>query len=518
MSRYALPGLLSLWAAVVLPACAAPATPELALGAPWQDGAQSSYEIRSASGAVVGTSTFAWQRDGEGWKHTFSVNLRGKKDTGWVQTDGQLRPVHSLRESGSAKVEATYGASEVVVQTSESGGAPTEKKLARPPFALDNDQSLETQRAFPLADGFTATYENVVTRAPTVAAIRVSVVGSETITVPAGQFETWHLKMAGGGKPHDAWYAKAPPHLMIRYVNTGSGSELMLRSWKASKDSAVQGDPTPPVVAASGSVALSWGSLAVALLVAFPLMIVLPIALGVMLSKKLGVSGKLWGLGALSFVASQIVHIPLNWAVGLLGGAPRALGTLPMPWLALALGLSAGLCEELARYVFLRFVARKAKRTWAEALQFGAGHGGIEAIIIGVLLGLTFVSMILLHFVPPATLGVPPSAAGEVAAAVDAFWSQPWYTPAVGGIERVSAMTAHIGMTVLVMRSVSRHNPLYLLAAIGAHTAVDAGAVWSISHFSTAATEALVGVMAAGLLALTLALREESPSSPPAQA
>jgi uncharacterized membrane protein YhfC len=78
----------------------------------------------------------------------------------------------------------------------------------------------------------------------------------------------------------------------------------------------------------------------------------------------------------------------------------------------------------------------------------------------------------------------------------------------VGGVERVFAMTAHIGMTVLVMRAVSRKNIAYLIAAIAAHTVLDMYAVWAMARLGIWWTEAGVAVFALGMLAMTLGLRD----------
>ena len=117
------------------------------------------------------------------------------------------------------------------------------------------------------------------------------------------------------------------------------------------------------------------------------LMIGLPLALGAFLARRLGVGWRLFWIGAVTFVASQVVHLPLN--IGLTRVA--AGGYLPKPpaeWKLAAnaaiLGLTAGLCEETARYLVYRWWLKSA-RTWRDGLMFGAGHGGIEAMIFGTL-------------------------------------------------------------------------------------------------------------------------------------
>ncbi|MBI3242288.1 MAG: YhfC family intramembrane metalloprotease, partial [Chloroflexi bacterium] len=113
------------------------------------------------------------------------------------------------------------------------------------------------------------------------------------------------------------------------------------------------------------------------------LMMALGVGLGLFLARRLNLRWGLFGVGAVTFVASQVVHIPLNYGLTWLF-ANHVLPGPPAEWQLLfnvtVLGLTAGLCEETARYAVYRWWIRSA-RTWREALMFGAGHGGIEAIL-----------------------------------------------------------------------------------------------------------------------------------------
>ncbi len=114
------------------------------------------------------------------------------------------------------------------------------------------------------------------------------------------------------------------------------------------------------------------------------LMIALPLALGVSLARRYRVDWRYFGLGALAFFASQVLHIPFNaWVLlpGLtrLGLGPAAQGASAVVF-ALVIGLSAGIFEESARYLLIRLWPRPERR-WENAMMFGAGHGGLEAIL-----------------------------------------------------------------------------------------------------------------------------------------
>ena len=92
------------------------------------------------------------------------------------------------------------------------------------------------------------------------------------------------------------------------------------------------------------------------------LMMGMPIVLGVWLARKTKAPWRLFGIGAVTFIGSQAVHIPLNAGLTLLFKAMWP-STQPqwwhIPFNAVVLGLTAGLCEETARYIGYRWLAQK---------------------------------------------------------------------------------------------------------------------------------------------------------------
>jgi uncharacterized membrane protein YhfC len=246
------------------------------------------------------------------------------------------------------------------------------------------------------------------------------------------------------------------------------------------------------------------------------IMLGFPVVLWLLLRRRSGVTWGLIGAGAVSFVASQVVHLPLNWALGLLGGG-RGVALWPMPLIALVAGLSAGVCEEMARYLVLRFWRQEA-RSWIQGVAFGAGHGGVEAGLLGLLAAVNFVAMVALRELGPSALGLSGEVLEQVQAQTEAYWSTPWYLPLLGGLERVSAIIIQIALSLLVLQSLTRDNVVWLLAAIGAHALVDGVAVSLVwLGWSALAVEGVVLVFALGGLALILTLKSSDRIAMPQQ-
>ncbi len=245
----------------------------------------------------------------------------------------------------------------------------------------------------------------------------------------------------------------------------------------------------------------------------FILMIALPLLLGFFLSKRLGTKWSLFGIGAVSFIASQVVHLPLVQGLTALfqqGILPPVPQPYKLVFNATVLGLAAGLCEGLARYLVLRFWARSA-RTWREALMFGAGHGGFEAIFFGLLAGLAFVNMVALRGMDLSTLPISADQAAVLAKQVAAYWAAPWYGSLLGAVERVFALCLHLSATVLVMRALTQRNLWWLGAGILWHALGDGLTVFSAGTVGAYATEAVLGAFAVASLVIIFALRPRQP-------
>ncbi len=249
------------------------------------------------------------------------------------------------------------------------------------------------------------------------------------------------------------------------------------------------------------------------------LMMGMPIALGVWLARKTKAPWRLFGIGAVTFIGSQVVHIPINYGLTVLFKAiwPSAQ---PQPWHipfnAVVLGLTAGLCEETARYIGYRWVAKNA-RHWRDALMLGAGHGGTEAIILGLLVGVTFVNMVVMRSIDLAQLGLTGQTLALAQQQIAAYWSAPWHMALLGAVERLFALSIQVSLAVLVLQVFTRNDWRWLVVAIGYHLIVDAVAVVGVqSHWPPLVIEAAVGVFALVSLAIILGLRPKGePLVPP---
>jgi uncharacterized membrane protein YhfC len=226
-----------------------------------------------------------------------------------------------------------------------------------------------------------------------------------------------------------------------------------------------------------------------------------PLALGAWIQRRWRLTWLLFAAGAVTFGLSQAVHLPLNQVIFSLLGTPDSL---PAWANALLLGLTAGLCEEGARYAAYRWVLKDLDRVHA-ALLFGVGHGGIESIVfVGLLVGVVFLNMSALQSFDFQGWALPGGQLAQLQTQMDAYWGQIWYTPLLGAVERLFSVAFHMAMAVLVLIAVRVQRLGYWLLAVGLHTGINAAAMATAeAGWNPAATEGVIGLFALLTLLIT---------------
>jgi len=214
--------------------------------------------------------------------------------------------------------------------------------------------------------------------------------------------------------------------------------------------------------------------------------------LGWWLHRRLAARRSTWFWGVVAFVTSQAVRLLL--LIGATFAARPYFGGINQAtafWINFTvLTITSGLFEETARYIVLRYGARDARR-WRDSVMFGAGHGGIEAILI---FGFGLVSALTLLLTGDALIAqlqaTAPAQVPVLQAQIDAVRSiQPW-TLLLGMWERVLAITLHIALSLLVLRAVRDRRWVWWLLAVIWHAAFNAIALLVVRYAGIWQTEA----------------------------
>ena len=198
-------------------------------------------------------------------------------------------------------------------------------------------------------------------------------------------------------------------------------------------------------------------AIAYSFLIAGALELVIPISLGLYIRRKFGISWKVYAVGAVMFLLS-LVRFPLNDVATriLMVYAPL---NLTRTMLIAFPSLTAGIFEELARYVAFRNLLKE--REIGDGLMYGAGHGGIESIVLA---GLNVLALGLALLFSPNQIP---------AAQLSAIWAMPVWIPLVGLYERLMAMAIQLCLSLVVLLSFLEDDKRYLLIAVTLHFLVN---------------------------------------------
>lgn len=211
------------------------------------------------------------------------------------------------------------------------------------------------------------------------------------------------------------------------------------------------------------------------------LMMVLPLGLAVAFRRRYDVGWLLFSVGMATFLGSQVYHLPLNsWLtdLGVIGpispDAPNLLTT------AVILGLSAALCETLARVVGYAVLFRyRAAERWEDGVMVGLGHGGVESFaFVATLAAASFGSLLALQGTDLTQLDITADQLTYLSSQLEMLANSPWVM-LTAAVERLIAIGFHVALSVMVWLAFKRRNVLYVITAVAYHALLDATVVYA---------------------------------------
>ena len=144
--------------------------------------------------------------------------------------------------------------------------------------------------------------------------------------------------------------------------------------------------------------------------------------------------------------------------------------------------LAAGICEEVGRFIAMRWLARRKTndaRDDGTAFAYGLGHGGAEAWFVGVMVQAQWIAFGVLENRGQLDTYLGNLPAGPLMRIHLLLAS---LSPEMAGVfvlERVAALVFQIGLSVLMWRGVRAGSRAILPIAIAAHAMIDVPAAMS---------------------------------------
>ncbi|MEO8953889.1 MAG: YhfC family glutamic-type intramembrane protease [Ktedonobacteraceae bacterium] len=202
--------------------------------------------------------------------------------------------------------------------------------------------------------------------------------------------------------------------------------------------------------------------------------IVYPFILGSIAHHKLAVGWKYFWFGTLVFLVFQLLtRLPLVAVLQntVLASLLRTSTAFTWTWLVI-LAVTAGLFEEVGRYVGYRVFMRREPKTWSKAVMFGLGHEGLESmVLVGGQIVLTLLSIAILSAVNVNSLPVAQRQSFiQQVASINAL---PVWFPLLAAWGRFWSFPLQVALSVMVLQVFRRHQIHWLFLAILFHALID---------------------------------------------
>lgn len=199
---------------------------------PWTGPESYPYNLLDQGAHLYGTCTLETKPEVEPGKTQLNriCGNGPNHDDGTVTADSKtLIPFTSSRTvSDDAKktktvFTATYEYPTVKLHSDDNGKIhDTSRALPQPnatspdPGYYDDDSLLWLVRGIRLEKGFQGTYRNILSGNAQVTDVTITVEKQERIKVPAGDFDTWNIRVDSGAVTQHIWVETAAPHRMIQ--------------------------------------------------------------------------------------------------------------------------------------------------------------------------------------------------------------------------------------------------------------------------------------------------------------
>jgi len=219
--------------------------------------------------------------------------------------------------------------------------------------------------------------------------------------------------------------------------------------------------------------------------------IIFPLVVGFLIWRRYRVSWRFFLYGMLVFLLSQLLtRVPLVQITQFFIGAWLSSSQLYLYAWFVILALTAGLFEEVGRYLGYRFLIKK-DFTWEKGLMYGAGHGGLESmLLVGGIALLGLINVIAVSTMDFSQMNLPPEQLAQIAQARQQIAALDWWMPLLGAYERFVTVFFQIAMSILVLQVFVLKSMRWLWLAVGLHALVDFLALLLVRQIGAVWTEA----------------------------
>lgn len=228
---------------ISLAACSAQPQP-LVFGEPvWADNETSSYRVTNREGLIVGTATFQvrqgleWAQQ-DGWTLYREIIDAGVSERATIEMQPVgYRPLYSHLErtggSGSQVVEAQISGGQVEIALTNRQGATVFERVQVPSDIRDERTLLLIMRALPLTRGYATRINSFLPIVGRMERVALQVRRAESVTVPAGAFDTWVVELKTNELTSRVWVVQTAPFPVVKFIDGRSQATFELTAFSA---------------------------------------------------------------------------------------------------------------------------------------------------------------------------------------------------------------------------------------------------------------------------------------------
>ncbi len=229
------------------------------LPVPWSDGDSFLLDIKLKTGVSIGSLKYSFSTVEKAGKQCWQIAGEQSVDAGagkseqktLVIADKQTyRPVYGSTENTLGSFAADYSEKSVALKVKDGGT----QDIAVTGTVYDNEQVMCMLRMLPLAENYACKFNIFPVLSGVVIECQISVLATETVTVPAGEFACYKIALScwsNGLKAleHYIWVSSDDKRQIVKY-DAGS-AEMVLSQINGQTPAATTGGPAANVVAAA---------------------------------------------------------------------------------------------------------------------------------------------------------------------------------------------------------------------------------------------------------------------------
>lgn len=202
--------------------------------APWQANEASIYQLTDLNGNYAGTARYDLTlMEDNNWNLRREINAQGTQEIVAIDMSAQgFRPLQStlvrIASDGTEVVSAKYSSSQADMELTTKQNITTVQRVSVPSDAREQASLVMLLRALPLAQDYAVRLNVFLPVVGTMDRVTVQVVEQQQITVPAGTFETWYVRMETANSETEAWVSTAAPYPVIKFIDSRNGGTFEL--------------------------------------------------------------------------------------------------------------------------------------------------------------------------------------------------------------------------------------------------------------------------------------------------